>query len=286
MSPLQHVAGLGNQVVALAAGACTVPVARFALERWRELAALDVTHVLCVPTVLDMLLTEGILAFDTLRAVQYGGSPIHPNTLRSALDVLPDVELANLFGQTEGSPITCLTPADHRRIVAEHRDELLNSVGRAVDGIELCIAQPGHRGVGEVLARGSHLMKLDDDGWLHTGDLGRIDEDGYLFLAGRGADVIIRGGENVHPLEVEQALELHATVREAAVVGVPDRRLGQEVAAFVVPVDRAAGIDEAVLRAHTRRLLSGFKVPSRWVVVDELPRNANGKLLRCELLAD
>jgi acyl-CoA synthetase (AMP-forming)/AMP-acid ligase II len=285
MSPLHHVAGLGNHAVAIGAGACTVPVPRFSLDEWRGLAPLGVTHVLCVPTVLDLLLAEGLLAFDSLRAVQYGASPIHPETLRSALAVLPDVELANLFGQTEGSPLTCLTPTDHRRIVADGRDDLLASVGRAVEGVELRIADPDHRGVGEVLARGAHLMRLDDDGWLHTSDLGRTDDDGFLFLAGRRADMIIRGGENVHPLEVEQALELHVTVREAAVVGVPDRRLGQEVTAFIVPADSVAGVDPAALRSHTRRLLAGFKVPSRWVVVHELPRNASGKLLRRQLTA-
>jgi acyl-CoA synthetase (AMP-forming)/AMP-acid ligase II len=156
----------------------------------------------------------------------------------------------------------------------------LASVGRPVDGLDLRIDRPDRHGVGEVWARAPHLFVADDDGWLHTGDVGRVDDEGYLYLVGRRGDTIIRGGENVHPLEIERVLESHVAVREAAVVGVPDRRWGEVVHAFVVPVDAAAPPAPDDLRTFARSRLAGFKVPVGWTVVAELPRNASGKLLR------
>jgi acyl-CoA synthetase (AMP-forming)/AMP-acid ligase II len=253
---------------------------RFTVDAWTELADVGVTHALTVPTMLEMLLDAGRLALPTLRVLQYGASPIHPATLRCTLEALTDVGLVNLFGQTEGSPITCLGPADHRRIAAEGRDDLLESVGRAVPGLELVIDEPDPAGVGEVLARANHLLLPGPDGWLHTGDLGRLDEEGYLFLSGRRGDKIIRGGENIYPIEVEQVLERHPGVREAAVIAVPDQRWGELVKAVIVPTDPSAPPDPEDLRAHVRAQLAGFKVPVQWATVEELPRNASGKLLR------
>ena len=124
----------------------------------------------------------------------------------------------------------------------------------------------------------------DADGWLRTGDLGRLDDEGYLTLVGRRGDKIIRGGENVYPMEVEQTLERHPAVREAAVVGVPDRRWGELVHAFIVPEESTAPPDPEELRRFLRASLAGFKVPTGWTFVAELPRNANGKLLRRQLV--
>jgi acyl-CoA synthetase (AMP-forming)/AMP-acid ligase II len=279
-SPFHHIAGLGNHAVALAAGATLAPVPRFTVDGWTALADLHVTHALTVPTTLEILLDAGVLALPELRTLQYGGSPIHPVTLQRTLAAIPGAELVNIFGQTEGSPITCLTPDDHRRIAAGGRPGLLESVGRPAPGVDLCIDGADDAGVGEVVAGGDHLFVVDDEGWLRTGDLGRLDDDGYLYLVGRRGDRIIRGGENLHPLEVEQVLELHPGVREAAVVGVPDRRWGEVVRAVVVPADPARPPDPDELRAHTRALVAGFKVPAQWSFVDALPRNAGGKLLR------
>jgi acyl-CoA synthetase (AMP-forming)/AMP-acid ligase II len=120
---------------------------------------------------------------------------------------------------------------------------------------------------------------------LRTGDLGRLDTEGYLFLSGRRGDKIIRGGENVYPLEVEQVLESHPAVREAAVVGVPDRRWGEVIKAVIVPADDAVPPDTEELRTHVRARLAGFKVPTVWELAPALPRNASGKLLRRLLVA-
>jgi acyl-CoA synthetase (AMP-forming)/AMP-acid ligase II len=200
------------------------------------------------------------------------------------LAAVPGVDLVNIYGQTEGSPITCLTADDHRRIAAEGRRDLLGSVGRAAPGVELRIADAGHDAAGEVVAWAGHLFRTDGDGWLHTGDVGRLDADGYLFLVGRKGDRIVRGGENVHPLEVEQLLEQHSGVREAAVVGVPDRRWGEVVRAVIVPADPLAPPDPEELRVHARARLAGFKVPTEWAVATVLPRNAAGKLVRRQLV--
>jgi acyl-CoA synthetase (AMP-forming)/AMP-acid ligase II len=284
-SPFHHIAGFGNYAVALAAGAALVPLPRFTIEAWKELASLGVTHALTVPTMLELLLDAGVLALPTLRVLQYGASPIHPDTLRRTLEALPHVRLVNLYGQTEGSPITCLSGDDHGRIATEGRLDLLASVGRAAPGVEVWIDTADHRGIGEVLARASHFFLPDADGVLRTGDLGRLDGEGYLFLAGRRGDKIIRGGENVYPVEVEQVLEEHPAVREAAVVGVPDQRFGEVVKAVIVPADPAMPPETEELRAHARTRLAGFKVPTLWAFVAELPRNASGKLLRQQLTA-
>jgi acyl-CoA synthetase (AMP-forming)/AMP-acid ligase II len=283
-SPFHHIAGLGNIMVALAAGATTVTVPRFTVEAWRGLEELGVTHALAVPTMVEMLLRQGALPLRTLRIMQYGASPIHPDTLRMAMAQLPGVDFLSLYGQTEGSPITWLSPQDHR-LAAAGQDELLHSVGRAVPGVEVRISHPDGSGTGEVIARSDHLFAVGPDGWLRTGDLGRLDDAGYLYLIGRRGDMIIRGGENVYPVEVENRLLEHPRIADAAVIGVPDRLLGEAIKALVVPADPANPPASEELRAFARAALAGFKVPAQWEFVPSLPRNASGKLLRRQLRA-
>jgi acyl-CoA synthetase (AMP-forming)/AMP-acid ligase II len=282
-SPFHHLAGLANFAVALDVGAASVPITRFSVAAFREACAHAPTHALLVPTMIEMLLEAGGLPVPSIRYLQYGASPIRPATMRRLAQLMPDVEIANLFGQTEGAPLTCLTPADHRRAV-DGDDRLLESVGRPVPGAELRIADPDGDGIGEVLARGPHLPVTDDDGWLHTGDLGRTDEAGYLYLVARQHDRIVRGGENVYPAEVERVLDAQPGVKESAVVGVPDDRLGERVVAFVVPDSCAAPPEPDDLRQAASAVLAGFKVPSHVHIVDELPRNAAGKVLRRHLV--
>ena len=283
-SPFHHIAGLGNIMVALAAGATAVCVPRFTVAAWRDLESLGVTHALAVPTMVEMLLRQGALPLRTLRVMQYGASPIHPDTLRMAMEQLPDAGFLTLYGQTEGSPVTWLSPEDHR-LAAAGREELLQSVGRAAPGVEVRICDPDDSGAGEVAARADHLFAAGPDGWLRTGDLGRLDDDGYLYLAGRRGDMIIRGGENVYPQEVENRLLEHPRVADAAVIGVPDRLLGEAIKAFVVPADPADPPAREELGAFARAALAGFKMPAQWEFVPSLPRNATGKLLRRQLRA-
>jgi acyl-CoA synthetase (AMP-forming)/AMP-acid ligase II len=281
-SPIHHIGGLGNILAALSAGATVVATASFSVDWWRGLKAHGVTHALLVPSMIEMLLADDALDQVELRTLIYGASPIRPETLALVLDTMPAVAMVNLFGQTEGSPITCLTPADHD-LACAGRPELLQSVGRPVPGLELRIDAPDQTGAGEVLARAAHLSLPGPDGWRRTGDIGRLDADGYLYLVGRTHDRIVRGGENVYPAEVEQVLESHPGVAAAGVTGVPDERLGQTIAAFVVPSDASHPPDANGLRRYARERLAGFKVPAFWYSADSLPHSAAGKLLRREL---
>lgn len=273
-----HIAGIGAHLASLAVGAAVIPMPHFSLEVWRQTLDLEPTHVLLVPSVIESLLAEGELR-GGMRTLIYGAAPIRPETLRRLLAALPDVAVVQLFGQTEGSPLTRLSHADHVRALAAE-DRLLGSVGRALPEVEIRLEGTDEDGIGEVLARAEHLGAPDSDGWLRTGDLGELRED-YLYLRGRRGDRIIRGGENLLPLEVEQVLGQHPGVREAAVVGRPDDRLGEVPWAFVVASSQAP--DPAELRAFVRERLAGFKVPVGLTFVAELPRNASGKVLRRRL---
>jgi len=213
------------------------------------------------------------------KVLQYGASPIHPDTLRAAMEALPNTRFLQIFGQTELSPISYLDHADHLRAAAG-RPDLLTSAGRPIRGTSMRIEQPDEEGIGEIAVRAAHAFVVDEDGWRRTGDLGLVDAEGYLHLHGRINDRIIRGGENIYPSEIEAALSSHPSVREAAVVGVPDRRWGETVRAVVVPNDPAAPPDVVQLRQHVARLVAGFKVPAEFILIDELPRNPSGKILR------
>ena len=238
---------------------------------------------LAVPGVADR-------SYPALRAMAYGGSVIAEATLRRALEVF-GCDFYQGFGQTESSAgLTYLTELDHRAALAG-RPELLQSCGQALPGTELRIVDgagadvaPGE--VGQILARGPQVMagywnRPEEtaaalrDGWLWTGDAGSLDADGYLTISDRVADLIVTGGENVAPVEVERAVLEHPAVADAAVIGVPDATWGEAVHAVVV-LDGELDLD--ALQAHCRERLAGFKVPRSLEVVDALPRNASGKV--------
>jgi acyl-CoA synthetase (AMP-forming)/AMP-acid ligase II len=263
-SPLHHICGLGNVLVALRAGAAVICTTRFSFDWWRNLKQLHATHCLLVPSMIEMLLSEGLLDAVPLDTLIYGASPISVDTLRRVLGVLPDVAIVSLYGQTEGSPITSLSPDDHRLAAAKDPD-VLSTVGRPVSGLRLHIDEPDRAGIGEVFASATHLSVQAADGWLHTGDLGVVDADGYLRLCGRRHDMVVRGGENIYPLEIENVLSTHRAVAAVGVVGVPEFQLGETLAARIT--------------------LAGFKIPSYWYTVAELPLNSAGKLDRGTLRA-
>ena len=283
-SPLHHIGGLGNVLVALTAGAAVICTNRFSFDWWRNLKQLDATHCLLVPTMIEMLLSEGLLDAVPLKTLIYGASPITVDTLRRVLDVLPDVAMVSLYGQTEGSPITSLGPEDHR-LAAVKDPDVLHTVGRPVNGLRLQIDEPDRAGIGEVFAAAAHLSGQAADGWLHTGDLGVLDDNGYLRLCGRRHDMVVRGGENIYPLEVENVLSAHPAVAAAGVVGVPEPRLGETLAAFVVPADSARPPRPEELGSFARVKLAGFKIPHYWYTVAELPLNSAGKVDRATLRA-
>ncbi|MCW2660153.1 MAG: acyl-CoA synthase [Mycobacterium sp.] len=283
-SPLHHIGGLGNVLVALTAGAAVICTTKFSFDWWRNLRQLDATHCLLVPTMIEMLLSEGLLAAVPLKTLIYGASPITVDTLRRVLEFLPDVAMVSLYGQTEGSPITSLGPDDHR-LAAVKDPDVLSTVGRPVSGLRLQIDEPDRAGIGEVFAAAAHLSAQAADGWLHTGDLGVVDADGYLRLRGRRHDMVVRGGENIYPLEVENVLSAHPAVGAVGVVGVPDPRLGETLAAFIVPTNLAHPPQPEELGSFARLNLAGFKIPQYWYAVTELPLNSAGKVIRATLRA-
>lgn len=277
-----HTGGVGMLFVAVASGAGIVPFPRFSVDAWRAVASLRPTCALLVPTMIDLLLEHSALAAVALRGLHYGTAPIHPETLRAALAALPGTRFTQAYGMTEGGPISMLGHDAHLRALAGE-DYLLATVGRPLANVELRLDEPTDDGVGEVVARAGQIFQPDPDGWLRTGDLGRLDGEGFLYLQGRRGDKIIRGGENVYPLEVERVLETHRGVAEAAVIGVEDRRWGQTLKAFVVAADPGRPPSPEVLADHARASLAPFKVPTDWELIDALPRNPAGKLLRHRL---
>jgi acyl-CoA synthetase (AMP-forming)/AMP-acid ligase II len=204
---------------------------------------------------------------------------LHPDTVARLLEEHPQIRLHQQLGQTEGSPITNLFHADHIEAVANHPHRL-RSVGRPVPGSALRIEDPDEDGIGEICSRADHYFAPDLDGWLRTGDLGRVDEAGFVYLAGRKHDVINRGGLKIHPVEVEQLIASYPGIREVALAGVRDRRVNQVPHAFVVLDDPEAAPDFDAIRGYARERLAGYKLPVSWHVVAELPRNPSGKVLR------
>lgn len=277
-SAFHHQAGAGLFIVAMGAGATLVPLPQFSPDAWSALEPLAPTHATIVPALMEALLAAGVLGLPSLRWLQYGASPIHPDTARRLIDDFPALRVVQQFGQTEGSPITTF---DHAMHVDAVRNEpaRLRSVGLPIAGTELRVHQPDEGGIGELWSRASHYFVVDDEGWLHTGDLGYVDDDGWVYIVGRQQDVINRGGEKIYPVEVEQAIAKHPAVAEVAVVGGPDRRLGSRPHAFVVfEPGLSASPDE--LATFARDQLTGFKVPRDWHVIDALPRNPANKVLR------
>ena len=268
--PLFHVGGLAVLLRSAIYGTTAVLHDGFDVERVKDAFEQgEVTLASLVPTMLRRLVEAGLESAPALRAVLLGGGPVPRDLLEwSAQHDFPALQT---YGMTQtSSQIATLTAAE---AVTK-----AGSAGRPLLGVELSIS-----GEGEILARGPMISPgaLDPaDGWLHTGDRGRLDDEGYLWVEGRLKDVIVTGGENVACAEVEGVLEEHPAVVEAAVVGLPDPEWGEVVTAFVV-LDGEPGGD---LIAHCRERLAGYKVPRALHVVDALPRNAAGKLLRRDLV--
>jgi len=283
-SPMNHVAGLSMMVMALSAGAQVALFGKFGAENWKRLGGLGLTHVTLVPTMLDILVEEGVLPLPTLKLINYGAAPMPLPLLLKIMEQMPQVDFFMAYGQTEAGSLTALTVDDHRQGRKDPRR--LTSVGRPLPGVTLRIDAPGPDGVGEICAQGPGFGPNHEDGWLHTGDLGYVDAEGFLHLAGRIGDMIIRGGENIQPAEVERVLEAHPAIREVAVVGVPDRRWGEIVGACYVLRDDAGPVSDKDLAAYAREYLAAFKTPVVWKRMTELPRNAAGKVLRKPLIQE
>jgi long-chain acyl-CoA synthetase len=304
--PFYHIAGMTALMTNLWTGRRMVVMPQFEAGQWLSLVARErVTHAFVVPTMMKQLLDHPDFPrtdLSSLRNLAYGGAPMPLAVIRRAIEAFPRaVGFVNAYGQTETtSSLTMLGPDDHRLEGTPAELELklkrLNSIGRPLPDVEVRVRDDAGNWlelgqVGEIVIRTARIMKgyagrADDaalaEGWRATGDLGWIDDDGYIFFAGRKDDMIIRGGENIAPAEVEAVLMSHPAVDEAAVVGMPSLEWGQTVKAFVV-IRPAARTTPAELIDFCRSRLASFKRPERVELVAELPRNPLGKILRQRL---
>lgn len=288
--PLAHVGGLAVVLRAVLQGTCVTLLDGFdAEELARHLRSGAVTHASLVPTMLRRLLEacpgEGPLGSPPLRAVLLGGGPIDPEAVERAL--ARGLPVLGTYGMTEtASQVATVPPGAAARKPG--------SAGPPLPGAELEVRDAAGRArapgeTGEIHVRGPMVSaavagaRSDAGGWLATGDLGRLDPEGWLWVEGRRDGVIVTGGENVSAAEVEAVLRVHPAVADCAVVGLPDPEWGELVAAAVVPRGPEAPPAAEALAAWCRARLAPFKVPKRWRIVEELPRTPAGKVARSEL---
>jgi acyl-CoA synthetase (AMP-forming)/AMP-acid ligase II len=292
--PLFHVTGCNSQLIPTLENGGRVEILSGPLDFagfFEAIGAHGVNQLVSVPAIYHAVLGHpqfATLDVSGVRWVSYGGAPIAESLVERIKEAFPNARVGNGFGLTETSSLTSFLPHEE---AAEHAD----SVGFAMPVVDLAIDQPDpETGIGELLVRGPNVVRgywnrrkatteTFVDGWLHTGDVARVDEDGLLYIVDRMKDMINRGGENVYSIEVENALAGAPGVGEAAVVAVADEMMGEKVGAVIVP---AAGrqLDLDAVLNHCRAHLADFKVPQYVALRSEpLPRNPSGKLLKTQL---
>jgi fatty-acyl-CoA synthase len=295
--PPYHIAAVSAALTATYAGRRTVYLEAFTPEDWIRRASEErVTHAMVVPTmlgrILDVMASSGG-GLPRLRHLAYGGGRMPVQTIERALRLLPQVDFVNAYGLTETSSTICmLSPEDHR-VAAASEDAIsrarLGSVGRPLPTIELDIRDPNGNPLppgseGEIWVRGGQVSgeylnqkAVRPDGWFPTNDCGVLDAGGFLFLGGRLDDVIVRGGENISPGEIEDVLRTHPDVEDVAVIGLPDVEWGERIVAVVV----SRGQNQAeVLRQFVRERLRSTRTPEEILFRSSLPYTETGKLLR------
>jgi acyl-CoA synthetase (AMP-forming)/AMP-acid ligase II len=304
--PTYHIAGVGTVLTNVFAGRRLLYLPNFSAEEWLEVVRDEgVSFAMVVPTMLARIvdaLGDTPANLPNLQTIAYGGARMPQPVLERALALFGGVDFVNAYGLTEtSSTIAVLGPDDHRAAFASEDPAVrarLGSTGRLIPGVEgeirdafgapLAAGEPGELWVrgeqvsGEYAGLGS---VLDADGWFPTRDRAWIDSDGYLFIGGRTDDVIIRGGENIAPAEVEDALLRHPGVAEAAVIGVPDEEWGERIVAIVVAAENTE-LDPEELRSWVRSRLRSSKTPDKIIFRDELPHTDTGKLLRRVLVTE
>jgi len=299
--PPYHIAGVSAVLSSVYSGRRVVQLPNFDAEEWIELVESEsITNAFVVPTMLTRILDSyderRESDFSSLRAIAYGGGKMPLQVIERAMSLFPNADFTNAYGLTEtSSTISVLTPEDHRHARdssdAAVRQRLV-SVGRPLPGVEVEIRSAEGTVLdaeqsGEVYVRGEQVSGeyigkgslLDEDRWFPTRDGGYLDTEGFLFLEGRADDVIVRGGENMSPGEIEEVLLAHPCVKDAAVVGVPDEQWGEAVAAaLVLHTEMRLEVNE--VKAWVRERLRSSKVPQLVRIWDQLPYNETGKLLR------
>ncbi len=298
--PCAHIAGSGIGPISIYSGATMMVIPEFTPDGVLDCIDKGLNQFFLVPTALQMLVSVPRAQetdFSNVRSVTYGAAPIPLELLRQCIKTMPQALFCQQYGMTETTGTVCiLPPADHD----PEGNERMRGIGVPLPGVELKIVDENHKEVppgtiGEIATRSGLNMlhyfnndaktkeTVDADGWLYTGDAAVMDEDGYFYIKDRVKDMIISGGENVYPAEVENAIFGHPQVNEVAVIGVPDAKWGEAVKAVVSPKPGVEEVDADSVIAHARERIAGFKVPKSVDVIAELPRNASGKILRREL---
>ena len=298
--PCAHIGGTGLGIMAMSSGIRAIVQEEFTPDGVLDAFEQGITRLFIVPAALQMVVQHPRAKTTDMSAVKYvlyGAAPIPLDLLREAVKTIPAAGFLQCYGMTETTgTIAALPPEDHDL----DGNERMKSAGKAVPGVELkVIGEDGEelpRGqVGELVCKSPSNMagywNLPDatqasliDGWMHTGDAAYMDDDGYVFIQDRMKDMIISGGENVYPAQVESAIYGHPAIAEVAVIGVPDDTWGEAVKACVV-AKPGHEVDEASIIAWTKERLAGFKVPKSIDVIEMMPRNASGKILRKDLRA-
>ena len=296
--PCAHIGGTGLGVMALSAGLPGVVLTEFDPPRvFDAVENRGVTRFFIVPAALQMLLNHpdcGKTDFSRIKYILYGASPIPLELLRECIAMF-GAQFVQNYGMTETTGTICVLPPEDHTVEGNKR---MRSAGKPLPGVEMEIRGPDGTAlpvgeIGEIVTRSSSNMlgywKLPEataatmkDGWVATGDVGYMDEDGYVYMYDRAKDMIITGGENVYPAEVESGIYGHPDVLEVAVIGVPDEKWGEAVKAVCVPKPGATVDPDSVI-SWARERLAGFKVPKSVDVIDALPRNPSGKILRRQL---
>ncbi|RLQ21093.1 long-chain fatty acid--CoA ligase [Seongchinamella sediminis] len=299
--PPYHIAGISAVLSSVYSGRRVVQLANFTAGDWIALVNREkVTNAFVVPTMLarivDSLGDDPSASLPSLRALAYGGGKMPLAVIERAMQLLPNADFTNAYGLTEtSSTIAVLGPQDHRDAAASEDQAVrrrLVSVGRPLPGVEVEIRDDEGRTLaagerGEIYVRGEQVSGeyvgkgslLDAEGWFPTRDAGSLDAEGFLFLEGRADDVIVRGGENMSPGEIEDVLLEHGAVSDVAVVGVPDEQWGEAVAAAVV-VKTGQSVVAEELQNWVKERMRSSRVPQLVQFWDELPYNETGKLLR------
>jgi acyl-CoA synthetase (AMP-forming)/AMP-acid ligase II len=301
--PPYHIAGIAAVMSSVYSGRHVIQLPNFTAEAWVQLAREHkVTAAFVVPTMLsrivELLEAEGeeTANMPHLNSLAYGGGKMPLSVIQKAMQFFPNTDFSNAYGLTETSSTICVLGPDEHRETASSSDpkvqRRLVSVGRGLPGVEIEIRDDegkvlgaGERG--EIYVRGEQVSGeyegrgavTDAEGWFPTRDAGSMDDEGYLFLEGRADDVIVRGGENLSPGEIEDVMLTHPSVADAAVVGIPDEQWGEAVAAVVV-AKAGSSVDLDALKGMIQEQLRSSRVPQVIEIWTELPYNETGKLLR------